>query len=92
MEAIIAKYEPLITWAESRLQPDDVIRIKKEYNESPGFNGHGNSKYTHLHNLYYIRDVELSCLPCAKKIIVPFVCLGAFVLFGAVCSFINRKQ
>ena len=82
MDAIQAKYEPLITFAESRLRPDDVFSVRQSYEKNPEYKGVGDSKETNLNNMYYLRDRELAALQPKQRLWPIAIGVSAFILLG----------
>jgi hypothetical protein len=82
MDAIYAKYEPLITFAESRLRPENVLSVRRAYQRHPEYQGVGDNDETKLNNMYYLRDSELSALRPKQSLWPIAVGIGAFVLIG----------
>lgn len=80
MDAIYAKYEPLITFAESRLRPDEILSVQQAYEAHPEYLGFGNTNATKLNNMYYLRDSELNAAKPKKPLWPVVVCIGAFAL------------
>jgi hypothetical protein len=82
MDAIQAKYEPLITFAESRLRPDEILSVRRAYQHCPEYQGVGDSNETKLNNMYYLRDSELAALRPKQPFWPVAFGIGAFVLIG----------
>jgi len=80
MDAIYAKYEPLITFAESRLRPDEILSVRQAYEAHPEYIGLVNSNATNLNNMYYLRDSELMAAKPKQTLWPVVVCIGAFAL------------
>ena len=82
MDAIQAKYEPLITFAESRLRPDNVLSVQRAYQLCPEYQGVDDSNETKLNNMYYLRDSELAALRPKQPVWPVAFGIGAFILIG----------
>jgi hypothetical protein len=80
MDAIYAKYEPLITFAESRLRPDEILSVRQAYEAHPEYIGLGTSNATNLNNMYYLRDCELTAARPKPTVWPVVVCVSAFAL------------
>ncbi len=79
MDAIHAKYEPLITFAESRLRPDEILSVRQAYQQRPEYIGVGDNDATKLNNMYYLRDSELAAARPKRSVWPAFAGIGTFV-------------
>ncbi len=90
MDAIYGKYEPLITFAESRLRPNEILSVREAYAARPEYKGIGDSNETKLNNMYYLRDSELAALRPKKSLWPIAVSICAVTLSILAANRINN--